>query len=162
MNSHAVTPVDPHTQNRNAPAEVRFAGDTSILLAEDNPVNQLVAGGMLDEMGCTVTMVDNGKEALEILPSVPFDMVLMDCQMPEMDGFEATKAIRQHECEQGLARIPIIALTANAMEGDRDRCLQAGMDDHLSKPFTRALLRDIVERWRSQLAALEPATEKSA
>ncbi|MBS0170490.1 MAG: response regulator [Nitrospira sp.] len=118
-----------------------------LLLVEDTPVNREVATGMLDLMGYSVCAVENGRLALAAIAQERFDLVLMDCQMPEMDGFTATAAIRQQESQPGRHRLPIIALTANAMEGDRARCLAAGMDDYLAKPFTVAELNTILTRW---------------
>ena len=107
-----------------------------VLLAEDNPVNQRVAVGMLEKLGHHVTVVGDGEQALAAMDREPFDVVLMDVQMPVMDGFEATRAIRDREAH-GRPRTPVIAMTAHAMKGDRDRCLEAGMDDYLSKPVRR-------------------------
>ncbi|MFN8588297.1 MAG: CHASE4 domain-containing protein [Candidatus Eisenbacteria bacterium] len=121
-----------------------FAG-TRILLAEDIPTNQKVAVRMLEKIGCVVTVAENGRIAFEKYSTEPFDLVLMDCQMPEMDGFEATRAIREREA--GAGHIPIVALTANAMEGDRERCLASGMDDFVSKPVRRETLIQTLERW---------------
>ncbi|ETX03150.1 MAG: hypothetical protein ETSY2_34060 [Candidatus Entotheonella gemina] len=103
--------------------------DAHLLLAEDSPVNQEVATHMLKVMGCRVTSVVNGQEACEAVRHTRYDLVLMDCQMPGMDGFSATRAIRQHLADTGGDHLPIIALTAYAMTGDRERCLEAGMDD---------------------------------
>ena len=112
-----------------------------VLLVEDNPVNQLVARTFLEDMGLQVGVADNGRIALDRLRQERFDLVLMDCQMPEMDGFEATAQIRARQRDGLLpGKLPIVALTANAVEGDRERCLAAGMDDYLSKPFTRERL----------------------
>lgn len=125
-----------------------------LLLVEDTPVNREVATGMLDILGHSVFAVENGRLALEALARERFDLVLMDCQMPEMDGFTATAAIRRQESEAGACqRVPIIALTANAMEGDRTRCLAAGMDDYLAKPFTVAQLSAILTQWLTPVTA---------
>ncbi|HEY0968784.1 MAG TPA: PAS domain S-box protein [Opitutaceae bacterium] len=105
-----------------------------VLLAEDNHVNQTVARRMLEKLGCTVEVVATGRRALDALAAAPFDVVLMDCQMPELDGYEATRRIRAGEVPKANAQIPIIALTAFAMPGDRLKCIQAGMSDYLSKP----------------------------
>jgi signal transduction histidine kinase/DNA-binding response OmpR family regulator/HPt (histidine-containing phosphotransfer) domain-containing protein len=118
-----------------------------VLLVEDNGVNREVAGAMLDLLGCRVTVVGNGREAVRECAAGQYDVVLMDCQMPEMDGFEATRRIREAEAGQRGARLPIVALTANAMQGDRAHCLAAGMDDYLSKPFDQAQLREVLLRW---------------
>jgi len=116
-----------------------------ILLAEDNEVNQRVARCMLEDMGATVILAKTGREALQRHEQETFDLILMDCQMPEMDGFTATAAIRARESEQGR-HIPIIAMTANALEGDRELCLDIGMDDYLSKPISRQSLHDVIHR----------------
>src|ERR1051325_7043689 len=114
-----------------------------VLLAEDNPTNQKVAMLMLKAHGCEVEVADNGRIALEKWQRGGFDLVLMDCQMPIMDGFEATHAIRAAE---GDRHTPIVAVTANAMVGDRDRCLAAGMDDYVSKPMSKATLGAALDR----------------
>jgi two-component system, sensor histidine kinase and response regulator len=105
-----------------------------ILLAEDNAVNRLLAVRLLEKRGHAVTVAGNGKEALAALEKQPFDLVLMDVQMPEMDAFEATAAIRDKEKHSG-SHLPVIAMTAHAMVGDRERCLAAGMDDYITKPI---------------------------
>jgi PAS domain S-box-containing protein len=129
-----------------APTDVRG----SILLVEDNLINQQVALGILQIQGYGVTLVSNGREALEAHAQGAFDLILMDCHMPEMDGFEATREIRRRERASKGKRVPILALTANAMARDREECLDAGMDDHLSKPFNMLALHDMLDRWMPQ------------
>lgn len=116
-----------------------------ILLAEDNLINQKVAQKMLSNLGCEVITVPNGEEAAAAAAGGDFDIVLMDCQMPKLDGYGATKAIRDHE--RGVGRVPVIAMTANAMKGDREKCLAAGMDDYISKPVRQDVLADALKRW---------------
>jgi len=140
-----------------APA-ARAAGP-SILLVEDNPVNREVAVGMLESLGCATDTAENGWTALKAMNAATYDAVLMDCQMPVMDGLAATGEIRRREQASGAARVPIIALTANAMEGDRERCLAAGMDDFLSKPFTQQQLATLLRRWLA-LRALPEAERR--
>jgi two-component system sensor histidine kinase/response regulator len=119
-----------------------------VLLAEDNPVNVEVAKAMLESLGLQAQVAQNGLEALEAVRSKTFEAVLMDCQMPVMDGFAATSEIRREEQDAGRPRtLPIIAITANALQGDREACLAAGMDDYLSKPFTQAQLAGVIGRW---------------
>ncbi len=118
-----------------------------VLLAEDHQINQAVAIGMLEQFGCSVTLAVDGRRAVDTFLAGEFDVVLMDCQMPEMDGFDATRAIRAHESAVGLDPIPIIALTANALSGDKEKCLAAGMTDFVSKPYRSDVLRSAVERW---------------
>ena len=140
-----------------APAEERRL-ERRVLLVEDNRVNLQVALGMLARIGCAVETAANGREAEERLATGSrYDLVLMDCHMPEMDGFEATAAIRAAEAPGG-GRTPIVALTANAIEGDRERCLAAGMDDYLAKPIRLADLRRVVERWGGQGSVARGAT----
>jgi PAS domain S-box-containing protein len=117
-----------------------------VLLAEDHPVNQRVATAMLAKLGCSVVVVGDGRAAVEALSGGTFDVVVMDCQMPEMDGFQATEAIRALEAG-GDRRTPIIAMTANASSEDRDRCLLSGMDDHVAKPVKQADLAGALARW---------------
>ena len=116
-----------------------------ILVAEDNVVNQKVAVRMLEKMDCRVDVVANGAEAIAAVRQMPYDLVFMDCQMPDMDGFEATRRIRA--IPGRIGRVPIIALTANAMTGDRERCLEAGMDDYLSKPVQAPSLAAALHQW---------------
>jgi signal transduction histidine kinase/CheY-like chemotaxis protein len=125
-------------------SEVRLAG--RVLIAEDNSINALVAKGHLEKLGLAVDCVENGRQALERAISGEYDLILMDCQMPEMDGFEATRLIRAHEKANGRKPVAVVALTANAIRGDQERCLAAGMDDYLSKPFQSSELRAALER----------------
>ena len=126
---------------------------------EDNPVNQLVAKGLLHKLGCQVWIAEHGLNALKMLEEHPIDLVLMDCNMPVMDGYEATRQIRDSGRWGGL---PIIALTANALPDERERCRAAGMDDYLAKPFHRDELKAILDRWcRSPRATAGLATTAS-
>jgi len=120
--------------------------NTHILVVEDNPVNQMVATEILEGYHCTVSPAGNGIEALEMVKIHDFDLILMDCQMPEMDGFEATEQIRKIETSR---RVPIIAFTANAMQGDKERCLSVGMDDYISKPVQQQELEAVLAKWIS-------------
>ena len=119
-----------------------------VLLAEDNVVNAKLARRLLEKLGADVTWVEDGRLAVEACRSRAFDLVLMDVQMPMMDGFQATAAIRELEAREGRARAPIIALTAHAMDGYRDRCLQGGMDDYLTKPLIAGELARTLQAWR--------------
>jgi len=121
-----------------------------VLVAEDNPVNQTVIEAMLARLGATPTMVSNGALAIESLQAGKFDMVLMDCQMPVMNGYDATAQIRASESPG--RRMPIIALTANALAEDRERCIAAGMDDYLAKPLSLASLSEMLQRWAPAVA----------
>ncbi len=118
-----------------------------ILLVEDNLVNQHLTQIMLRQMGCETRAVDLGEEALELWRQQSFDLILMDCQMPGMDGFETTREIRRLEQETQLEPVPIVALTAHAMSGDREHCLAAGMNDYISKPFSKAHLQAMLRKW---------------
>ncbi len=135
----------PSAASRATPSEPAVRSHARILVAEDNPVNQQLARAMLLRLGYQADVVGNGQEAVDVVMTVPYDLVLMDCQMPVMDGFEATRTIREREGD--VRHTPIVAVTANAMEGDRQRCLDAGMDDYLPKPFRAGDLRRILDRW---------------
>ncbi len=140
--SHA--PQDDSAAANETPAKRVFRG--RVLLAEDDRTNQALAKAHLERLGLEVVIARDGAEALALAAQQPFDVVLMDCQMPRVDGFEATAELRRRQAP-GARRLPIVALTANAMEGDRDRCLAAGMDDYLTKPYTRALIEQVLSRW---------------
>ena len=137
--------VTRHTVAESAHHHAAPIGDVGarVLVVEDNPVNLAVARALLGKMGCEVDAAVDGREAVAKVAARPYDLVFMDCQMPDMDGFEATARIRSTEA----ARCPIIAMTANAMAGDRERCLAAGMDDYVSKPITPRVLDDVLRRW---------------
>ena len=135
-------------------ASVAQRMNCTVLLVEDNAVNRLLATTMLESLGCTVLSAENGEEGVAVWRRTPCDIVLMDCQMPVLDGYDATRRIRSEEANRernALAGrntpIPIVALTANALHSDREVCLQAGMDDHLAKPFSLAQLSAVVRRW---------------
>ncbi|MEI8181507.1 MAG: PAS domain S-box protein [Desulfomonile sp.] len=125
----------------------------NVLLAEDNPVNQKLATRLLQKMGHSVTVAENGRQALAAFMKDQFDVILMDIQMPEMDGFEATAAIREREKSQDGAHIPILAITAHAMAGDRERCLEAGMDGYVSKPINAQELAEALEALPTRVQA---------
>ena len=128
-----------------------------VLVVEDNEVNQLVAAGMLENLGCTVDIASDGVEAVSLLRRPhEYAAVLMDCRMPRLDGFDATRQVRGHE--QGGRRVPIIAMTASAMEGERERCLAAGMDDYLTKPIDSRELERVLRSW----VLPDPSAEKAA
>jgi PAS domain S-box-containing protein len=131
----------------NTPEDGADCSGLAILLAEDNEANQLIALGMLRKLGCRTVVANNGREAIDHAVRTRFDVILMDCQMPEVDGYEATEALRALEKGLGRPRTPIIALTANALSSDRSRCLDAGMDDHVTKPYSLAILRSTLLRW---------------
>ncbi|MGE0471818.1 MAG: ATP-binding protein [Nitrospira sp.] len=140
-----------HTDRTPGPSAVR------ILLVEDNPVNREVACGMLETLNCHIDTAENGREAVAALETTDYALVFMDCQMPEMDGLTATRLIREREAnveklmnnteQRPSRRVPIVALTAHAMQGDRELCLAAGMDEYLTKPFTLAQLEHVLTRW---------------
>jgi len=135
---------------RHSLSEARIRARPRILVADDNPVNQKIAAKMLERLGCLVDVVGNGREAVEALERGAYALVLMDCQMPELDGFDATLMIRHRETRkgaEGAIRIPIVAMTANVLAEDRDRCIRAGMDDFLSKPVSAENLRAVLDRW---------------
>jgi signal transduction histidine kinase/CheY-like chemotaxis protein len=146
--SQAGSPAPPVT--RRSLVETAVRARLRILLVEDNLVNQRVAVAILAKGGYKAEITENGLQALAALAAHPFDLVLMDCQMPEMDGFEATRRIRAGELKTG-AHLPIIAMTANAMEGDRERCLSVGMDDYITKPVNVENLHTILAQWAARI-----------
>ena len=150
----AVSAILDSPQDRSSPAKVNLQ---RVLLAEDNLVNQKVAVALLSRLGCQCDLASNGVEAVEFSARGHYDAILMDCFMPEIDGYEATRRIRAREsCASGPPRhIPIIAMTANAMRSDRERCLSAGMDDYLAKPVSVESLAAVLSRW-------SPAVKESA
>ena len=143
------------SQSTDGPLPIR---NIRILLAEDNTINQKVALGQLAELGYTADVVANGMEVIKALEQIPYDVVLMDCQMPEMDGYESSEVIRQRELKRpetikSKSRVHIIAMTANAMQGDRERCLSRGMDDYITKPVEVEDLKAALDRWKPAATA---------
>jgi len=131
----------------------------SVLVAEDDEVNQMVVEGMLTMLGCEVEVVDDGRVAAEAAAHGDYDIVFMDCHMPLMDGYEATRRIRKHEQAHGSRkrRVPIVALTADALASDRERCIDSGMDDFMTKPVSPAQLASVIKRWTGR--STNPTTQ---
>jgi len=150
-------PVKPQLVTQHSISE-KVRKETRILLAEDNPVNQKLAVLLLQKAGYSVDVVGDGALAVERVQKEKYNLLLMDVQMPEMDGYDATRAIRIWEANKGQDHLPIIAMTASAMKGDRERCLEAGMDDYVSKPLKPELLYEVIKKWSSEEKLLaEPA-----
>ena len=137
------------TEDTSTRAMKPSIASTSILLAEDNRANQILAVMLINKLGYQVEVANNGREAVDAQRLDSYDLILMDCQMPDMDGFEAARQIREEETGS-TRRVPIIAMTANAMQGDREKCLAAGMDDHITKPINPKQLKQILEQWTSK------------
>src|SRR4029077_10075717 len=147
---HTLLSARPESANRAAldepePAGLRSARGARVLVVEDNAANLKVAVRMVERLGYRAAIAGNGLEAVRVLGRMDYDAVLMDCQMPEMDGYEATRQIRRMEHKK--RHTPIIAMTASAMAGDRERCLAAGMDDYISKPIKIHVVAAVLERW---------------
>jgi signal transduction histidine kinase/DNA-binding response OmpR family regulator len=141
-------PSSPPAQaNQSAATSPEAAITARVLLVEDNAINREIALAMLEDTGYRVTVAENGQDGLSAYRDGEFEVVLMDCQMPVMDGFEASRRLRAFELETGRPRTPVLALTANAISGDRERCLAAGMDEHIAKPFTRVRLLAALAHW---------------
>jgi signal transduction histidine kinase/CheY-like chemotaxis protein len=150
------TPTSPHIVTSADPPTAGQAVRARVLLAEDNIVNQKLAVYMLEKLGCQVDVAATGQEAVEMLEMLPYDAVFMDCEMPELDGYAATREIRRR---QGTSRhTPIIAMTTHAMAGDRERCLGVGMDDYISKPVRLADLQEMLRRWISTVRSEATST----
>ncbi len=151
------------TKKESTDTDVNFDG-AQILLAEDNPTNQMVATAMLEKMGCHVTPAGNGLETVKLMKQRRFDLIFMDCNMPEMDGFEATQTIRKLEQREEFTKTPIVAFTAYAMKGDDEKCYAAGMDDYITKPVKKQSVINVLQKWLSakpqENTDKEPAAEK--
>ncbi len=159
----AWAPQDPHPAPPTPAPKVELGRRANILLVEDNPVNLMVAQRLLQVLGADCDTAGNGQAALAKLDEGEYDMVLMDCQMPVLDGYSATRRWRELEQQRkAQRRLPIVAMTANAMAGDRRKCLDAGMDDYLSKPVSRAELEQCIARWKGTHMPVPPSAPASA
>ncbi len=147
---------EPSSVRETVPPRAPALAPARILIVEDNATNQMLARRMVEKLGHRPDVVANGREALEALFRVNYDLVLMDCHMPEMDGYEATKGLRAREKMSPGRRTPVIAMTANAVEGERERCAEAGMDDYLAKPVKFSDLAAMIERWLAQNGTSAP------
>ncbi len=154
--AQAVAPAPPPLITKRTLADTHAGTMPRLLLAEDNPVNQKVACKMLEKLGYRVDVASNGQEAVAAHERAPYPLIFMDCQMPEVDGFEATALIRKMEGKS--AHTPIVAMTANAMQGDRERCLAAGMDDYVAKPIRPKELQTVLDNWLGNRAAKNGTT----
>ncbi|MGI9422021.1 MAG: ATP-binding protein [Hyphomicrobiaceae bacterium] len=139
--------ANPQTTKYQEPAHQPDPTSFHVLVVDDSLVNQMVASEFLAEMGCRISIATNGKEAVELTAKQSFDMVFMDCQMPIMDGYDATKLIRERERQANAQRLPIVALTANAFDSDRDKCLDVGMDEFITKPLVPEHLEEMINRF---------------
>lgn len=153
-NNKRITTLSQSTADASATTTgLKFAGHR-ILVAEDNPVNQQIAIRMLEKLGCRADIASNGREAVLMHGEQPYHLVLMDCQMPELDGYQATAQIRA--MENGRRRTPIVALTSHSTQNEREKCLAAGMDDFISKPVQLQILEQVMGRWLLS-ATMQPA-----
>jgi two-component system CheB/CheR fusion protein len=161
-----VVPLQPETpvqvseaegQSSSTDEEIQAAiGRLRILIVEDRPDSRELLMLLIQPFGCMVDWVENGREALERLEEQGYDLIFMDCQMPELDGYEATRRLREREA-QSDRRTVVVGLTAYALQGDREKCLEAGMDDYLSKPLTREALDDLLTRWADSTGYQPPS-----
>ena len=146
---HSVYSMDNHSATSGSAHD--WPTDTRILLVEDNHINQIVAESLLENIGLSADCVANGIEAIESLKNatehVPYTLILMDCQMPEMDGYEATRQIRQGNAGEENKMVHIIAMTANAMAGDREKCIESGMNDYITKPINSEQIHKKISQW---------------
>ncbi|HVX66795.1 MAG TPA: response regulator, partial [Bryobacteraceae bacterium] len=142
----AAAAPDPAVERPREAGIERLSAHRRVLVVDDNAVNQKVAARLLEKMGCAVEVAANGMEAIAMWQRLPFDLIFMDCQMPEMDGYEATRRIRQAE-GAAAGHTPVVAMTAHSMQGDRERCLEAGMDDYISKPISFDEVRRALQLW---------------
>ncbi|MCU0531831.1 MAG: response regulator, partial [Syntrophales bacterium] len=138
--------AEARAEKKTEQPEAVTAERVRVLVAEDNPVNQKLAIRMLEKFNLSVDVAANGREVIDMLGKAAYDLVFMDCHMPEMDGYEATASIRQAERESGK-HLSIVAMTANAMQGDREKCLSAGMDDYITKPIRREAIQEMLQKW---------------
>jgi len=138
--------TDDHKKNKILKEDVQGLSK-KVLLVEDNHVNQKLASIILKKLNCSVDIAKNGEEAVTEIKRNIYDIIFMDCQMPVMNGFEATRAIRKYQQENNLELTPIVAMTANAMMGDKERCIQSGMDDYLKKPVRKQEVEDILKKY---------------
>jgi PAS domain S-box-containing protein len=149
-----------NTRKESAEAQNESFEGAQILLAEDNPTNQMVATTMLEKMGCHVTPAGNGHEVVRLIKQRHFDLIFMDCEMPEMDGFEATRTIRVLEKRESFEKTPIVAFTAHAIKGDDQKCYAAGMDDYITKPIKKQAMITVLNKWLSAASSLKKASQK--
>jgi CheY-like chemotaxis protein len=160
--SHEIRTPMPGVIGRTAEMATAATIGARVLLAEDNVTNQRMGALMLEKLGCRVDVAASGREAIDMLHALPYDVVFMDCQMPEVDGYAATAEIRRSEARSGR-RVPIVAMTAGAMAGQRDKCLAAGMDDCISTPVDKLALTAAVHRWAGGKAdTVAPVLDEAA